>query len=32
MNYEVYGRYAEGLEMDKQAIQEYFGIDFNSQA
>ena len=29
MIYEVYGRYTEGLEKDRQAIQGYFGNDFN---
>lgn len=32
MIYEVYGKYTEGLEKDKQAIQEYFGNDFNPKA
>lgn len=29
MIYEVYGKYTEGLEKDRQAIQVYFGNDFN---
>lgn len=29
MIYEVYGKYTEGLEKDRQAIQGYFGNDFN---
>jgi len=29
MIYEVYGRYTEGLEKDRQIIQDYFGYDFS---
>jgi integrase len=32
MIYEVYGKYTDGLEKDRQAIQQYFGNDFNPAA